>query len=466
MNALRSSPAASRPAVAPLTAAADTCRGGAAVAPRIVPAAALVIAMAFAALAGALSPARAQDPGGEKRLVPVPTSGIEVEFWSDPPAGSLVQPGSRARLYARTNGDCYLTVFCVDTEGRMRLLYPRPFEDGWMEGGHTYRLPEPGSGYDLRFAGPPGMEYVYALASLHPLRSRYPSWLAQGLEPMPPREDWDEDIDPYRDGLVVGDPFYQVRVFCEELVPYPQQHDSYATAWVYFHLGRRVPYPRSLCSDCHWGGVVDPYGPACPAVRLRVGDVRCSGHIDFRLTWFPRYTYEVWTGWRPRAWHGDRWNGPDGRWVWSSADGRRVLGGHFSDARFPDHQGPGPWDRDHRRDERRGDGRGDPRDDGRGGREVRPQRPGDNNAWGRGFEERLRRAIGEKEERRDPGGKPAPVRSRKPEVRNADPRPGVTSPKPPSLPDRGDRGREQRRAKDSPPRSPDRPAKEGHGRSR
>ena len=448
---------------------------GPAPAPRIVPVAALVIAMALAALAGASNPARAQDPGGEERLVPVPTSGIEVELWSDPPAGSLVQPGSRAWFYARTNADCYLTLFCVDTEGRMRLLYPRPFEDGWVEGGRTCRLPEPGSGYDLQFSGPPGMEYVYALASSHPLRSRYPSWMAQGLEPTPPREDWSDDIDPYRDGLVVGDPFYRVRAFCEELVPYPEQRDTYATAWVYFHLGRRVPYPRFVCSDCHWGGAVDPYGPTCPAVRLRVGDVRCSGYIDFRLAWFPRYTYEVWTGWRPRNWHGGRWNGPDGRWVWSSADGRRVLGGHFSDAHPPDHHGPGPRDRDQWRDDRRGDGRGDPRghessdprDDPRGGgREVRPQRPEDNNAWGRGFEERLRRTIGPKEERRDPGNGPAPARPRKPEVRNADPRPGVPSPRPPVRSDRSDRGREQRRAKDSPSRSPERPSREDHGRSR
>jgi hypothetical protein len=458
MNALRSSAATLRLVVAPGAFAADRNWVGAIVSPRFVSAAALVIAMAFAALIGAPGPARAQDPGGEERLVRVPTSGIEVEFWSDPPAGSLVHPGSRARLYARTNADCYLTVFSVDTEGRMRLLYPRPFEDGWIEGGHTYRLPEPGSGYDLQFAGPPGMEYVYALASSHPLRSRHPSWMAVGMEPMPPLVDWNDDIDPYRAGRVVGDPLYQVRDFCEELVPYPEQHDSYATAWIYFHLGRRVPYPRFLCSDCHWSGAVDPYGPPCPAVRLRVGDVRCSGRIDFRLTWFPRYTYEVWTGWRPRTWHGERWTGPDGRWVWSSADGRRALRGHFSDARPSGHRGADPRDRDDRRDDRQGDGRD--------GREVRPRRPENNNEWGRGFEERLRRAIGEKEERRDPANKPAPVRTRKPEMRNADPRPGVPSPKPPSRPDRGDRDREQRRAKDSPSRSPDRPAKEEHGRSR
>jgi hypothetical protein len=433
-----------------------------------------VIGLTLFALAGLATPARAQDPDGAKRLVPVPTAGIEVAFWSDPPAGSLVHPGSQARLYARTNADCYLTVFSVDTEGRMRLLYPRSFEDGWIAGGRNYRVPEPGSGYDLRFAGPPGMEYVYALASLHPLHSRYPSWMSMGLEPMPPLDDWNDDIDPYRCGRVVGDPFYQVRTFCEDLVPYPEQRDSYATAWVYFHLGRRVPYPRFLCSDCHGGGWVDPYGPVCPAVRIRAGDVRCSGYIDFRVAWFPRYTYEVWTGWRPRTWRGHRWDGPDGRWVWSSADGHRALHDRFSDACPPGRDVPGPWNRDHGRDPRRndgrddapGDGRGDPRVEGRGGREVRPLAPEANGPWGRGFDERLRRAVGEKDERRGSEDRPPPVRPREPEVRNVDPRSGVPSPKPPAQSDRGDRGRESGRAKDSPPRSPDRAPKEEHGRSR
>ena len=128
MNPLGSSPATWKLAVSPRTVVTGRCRVGAAMPSRFVPAFALVIAMAFAALAGIPNRARAQNPGWEKGLVPVPTSGIEVEFWSDPAAGSLVQPGGRARLYARTNADCYLTVFSVDTEGRMRLLYPRSFE--------------------------------------------------------------------------------------------------------------------------------------------------------------------------------------------------------------------------------------------------------------------------------------------------------------------------------------------------
>jgi hypothetical protein len=472
------------------------------------PALAPVFLLALAALAVVAAPARALDPGGAANLVPVPTAGIEVELWSDPPAGSLVRPGNRARLYARASVDCYLSVFSVNTEGRMRLLYPISSEDGWIGAGQTCRVPEPESGWDLVFAGPPGMEYVYAVASLYPLRARYPVWMGQGLEPAPLPDDWNDEIDPYRTGWVVGDPFYQVRTFCEELVPYPEQRDTYATAWVYFNLGRRVPYPRYVCADCHWGGGVDPYGPACIAVQIRVGDVPCAGYIDFRRTWFPRYTYEVWTGWRPRHWSGDRWDGPDGRWVWSSSDGHRELRDRFSDARSRGRNVPGHRDRD----DRPGPvpwgrlpgepGRGDVRDgrDGRqvnprgDGREVRPPRTAEPNPWGRGFEERLRRSVGEKEEQRGREVRPpqadrptredrparesrpsgddrrsreqAPAQPRHPEVRNADPRPGVTPSKPPSKPDREVRSRESRPSKESAPRSADRPGNDERGRRR
>ncbi len=511
----------------PETDTCAACPKSAGAVPMAAAGAVFAAAAVLLALSGSLGlafPAWAQDPHGSSRLVSVPSAGIEVELWSSPAAGSVVRPGSAVRFHARANADCYLTVFSVDTEGRMRMLYPHPFDDGWIAGGRTYTVPGPHSGYDLHFSGPPGIEYVYALASLYPLRSRYPSWMTMGTGSRPDPEEWGDDVDPIRDGWIVGDPFYQVRGFCEDLVPYPEERDTYATAWVYFHLGRRVPYPRYLCSDCHWGGWVDPYGPACAAIRIRCGSIHHTGHFDFRLAWYPWYTYEVWTGWRPRSWHGHRWSGPDGRWVWSSADGRRVLRDRFVDAgpRGRTVAPPGirqDGDRDPRvdirpeprgnpradgRDDIRSGGRGDPRPNPRGdlrtdrrddvratpreGRADRNRREpevtpssrtrADGSPWGRGFDERLRRAVGEREGNREREARPPAARPREPEARppavrppepgsrNTKPGPGVSSPRVPAKPDRSDRGRESRGSKESTPRSPNRSAKEGRSRSR
>jgi hypothetical protein len=268
-----------------------------------------------------------------QRLTPVPESGLRVDLWTDPDPGSVVQPGDRARIYCRTNADCYVTVISVDTEGRLRLISPVAHEDGWVEAGRTYQVPAPRAGYDLVFSGPPGMEYLYAVASMEPVRDRYPSWLIEGRVWEPNEWQEAEDPDPYSTGWIIGDPFYQMRAFCSALVRHPERTELYASAYVYFHLGRRVPYPRYVCADCHRTRWVDPYGASCSAVRIQVGGWNCSGWIDFHVAFAPRYTYVVCPDWRPRQWPHGPWSGPGGRWVWSSADGRDLLRRNFADAR-------------------------------------------------------------------------------------------------------------------------------------
>ncbi len=341
--------------------------------------------------------------GDTKELVPVPHGRVRVQLWSDPPAGTVVPTGARARLYFRASNDCYVTLLSVDTEGRVRMLFPDRGDDGWVEGGHTYRIPARRAGYDLMFAGPPGQEYVYALASVYPMRDRYPEWLAERR--VPDRGPWaddgwddgwdngwsDEDPDDtvYFTGWIIGDPFFRMRVFCRRLVPYPELPETYASAYVYFNVGRHVSYPRTVCADCHWGPHFDPYGPPCSAVSLRIGNVPCAGWVDFRVVFVPHYRYEVCRDWRPRGWRGSRWDGPDGRWVWSSADGRRLRG-TFDSGRWVGRgeDGRSAWDRNGTKPlppGRESEGRGP-------GREVRENAP-QVNPWVRAHQERLESVV-------------------------------------------------------------------------
>ncbi|MCC7143609.1 MAG: DUF4384 domain-containing protein [Candidatus Eisenbacteria bacterium] len=323
-------------------------------------------------------------------LVPVPIRGIDLELWSDPEAGTVVAPGDRANLYFRTDSDAYVTVMAVDTEGRVRRLFPRWGGDGWVEGGRTMRLPERHAGYDLRFAGPPGVEYVYAVATLEPVNHRYPEWMVDGRVWTP--DPWCEDTDLWAIGWVVGDPIYQLRAFCQELVPCPDQPESYASAWISFNVGRRVSYPRSVCRDCHGFAPIDPYGRPCPAVSIVIDGNSCSGAVDFRIVFVPRWRYEVSRTWCSSH---DRWRGhaPDGRWRWSSCDGPRTLRRHFA----PD--GRQVWGERHRSEQT-----GREKDRDRHDREVRGEvrerireRDDDREGDHRGREIRRR----DREERRD-----------------------------------------------------------------
>ena len=61
-----------------------------------------------------------------------------VEVWTnrgdDPYAG-----GQAARVYFRTEQDAYVTILRVDTDGRVRVLYPRePWDDNFVRGGREY----------------------------------------------------------------------------------------------------------------------------------------------------------------------------------------------------------------------------------------------------------------------------------------------------------------------------------------
>lgn len=317
--------------------------------------------------------------GGDPRLlVPVPVSGISVQLWSDPDAGALVRAGDRVRLYFEANADCYVTLLSVDTEGRVRMLYPGYHDDGWVRGGHTYRLPAGRDDYDLRFAGPSGTEYVYAVASLDPMRDRFPRWFIDGGRWDPePRYD---DCDIYDSGWVLGDPFYRVQEFCTRLVPRPDCPDRYFSTWISFCVGERVSHPRSVCRDCHGFHCPDPYGRPCRAVSIAIDGHPCRGWIDFRVVFAPKIHYDVCRDWRPRG--RDRHDGPpNGKWRWSTVDGPKRLGDAFAEAHDGKHDRDRGKDRDHEPDKGRDHDSGKDRDRER-------ERDRDRNGWDRGGEPR------------------------------------------------------------------------------
>src|SRR3972149_5538250 len=64
-----------------------------------------------------------------------------IRIWTS--HGEVYQRGERVRVYYRTERDAYVTLLRVDTDGRVRVLYPRePFEDNLSYGGP----PSPGGG--------------------------------------------------------------------------------------------------------------------------------------------------------------------------------------------------------------------------------------------------------------------------------------------------------------------------------
>ena len=169
--------------------------------------------------------------------------------------------GQAVRVSFQTEQDAYVTLFRVDTDGRVRVLFPRqPWEDNFARGGRVYDVPgyatDGGGAFDVDDY--PGVGYLFGIASADPF----------DYDAIETAEHWD-----YRliadDGRVRGDPYVALTDLAERLVP------AGYTDWDYdvvpYYVQQHYQYPRFLCYDCHtyasytqW----NPYSASC--VRFRI----------------------------------------------------------------------------------------------------------------------------------------------------------------------------------------------------
>ncbi len=171
--------------------------------------------------------------------------------------------GDRVRLYFRLDQDAFVTIFRVDTDGRVRVLFPRePFEDNFARGGREFEV----DGQQLRneaftIDDYPGVGYLFAVASADP-------FVYDGIES---GDHWDYRV--IADGRVRGDPYVAMTDLAEKIVPEGYVDWDYDV--VSYNVERHYDYPRFLCYDCHsyvsysyW----DPYYTSCVQFRMYVYD--------------------------------------------------------------------------------------------------------------------------------------------------------------------------------------------------
>jgi hypothetical protein len=246
---------------------------------------------------------------------------LDVDVWINKDEGGIYRPGESMRVYFRANADCYVLVFNVDTEGYIHLVYPYGPEDApSVEGGRAYRIPSRSDPYDLVADGPPGVEYVVAVASPYPFQNL--PWYLSADRVDGARPDLeDEDGDDTESGHLVGDPYVGIDRIIRRIAP-PGREDRIATNETYFYIGRRVEYPRYVCADCHYYPFYfDPYINACSVFEIRI-DATWAHYAPIRIGAVrPRYIYRV----RPQAPTRYRqWKSQ-----WSSLDGRTMLRSRF-----------------------------------------------------------------------------------------------------------------------------------------
>ena len=94
----------------------------------------------------------------------------KIELWTNRGDAAVYTRGERVRLYFRIDQDAYVTIFRVDTDGRVRVLFPRdPWEDNFARGGRDLEVDGRALGSDaFTIDDYPGVGYLFAVTSADP----------------------------------------------------------------------------------------------------------------------------------------------------------------------------------------------------------------------------------------------------------------------------------------------------------
>jgi hypothetical protein len=206
---------------------------------------------------GWLIGAAARPGGGPARLAEPSRIAVWTDRGEDPYAS-----GQAARVLFRSAADGYVTILRVDTDGRVRVLFPRePWQDNFVRGGRDYAVTGSRGAVAFYVDDYPGVGYLFAVGAADPFVY---SAIARG-------DHWDYRV--IADGRVRGDPYVALTGLARRLVP-----DGYRD-WDYdiipYYVERHYDYPRFLCYDCHSYGSDPfwrPYDFTCSRFRIVMYD--------------------------------------------------------------------------------------------------------------------------------------------------------------------------------------------------
>ena len=170
------------------------------------------------------------------------------------------QRGDRVRVYFKSDEDAHVTVVRIDTDGRMRILFPiDPWEDNWARGGKTFEVLGRVRDEAFRIDEYPGAGYIFAVASED----------AFSYDDIIRGDHW--DYHTISDGRVRGDPYVAVSDLAERI----SGQDTYDYDVTQYDVEKHYDYPRFVCYDCHsyasWH-TWNPYYSSCSRFRIVIYD--------------------------------------------------------------------------------------------------------------------------------------------------------------------------------------------------
>jgi hypothetical protein len=186
-------------------------------------------------------------------------AGGRIALWTD--RDDPYHRGEGARVYLQLDRPAFVTVFRVDTDGRLRVIFPRePWSDPYVRDvGEPIELPGNRGGRSFIVDDSPGMGYLFAIASPEPF----------DYDPIARGDYWDYRL--IDGGRIQQDPYVVLTDLAERIAP----DAGYDYDVVPYDVERHYDYPRFLCYDCHAHASFDqwdPYRRSCTRFQLVIYD--------------------------------------------------------------------------------------------------------------------------------------------------------------------------------------------------
>ncbi len=114
------------------------------------------------ALHGCYAPAPTNGGGGGGGGVSQQPFSIKVSV-----AKTQYAVGEKIIISVSATQDCYLTLYDISTIGEVTQIFPNQYAtDNFIQGGHTYPIPDQEDNFDFEITGPGGMERVRGVCTI------------------------------------------------------------------------------------------------------------------------------------------------------------------------------------------------------------------------------------------------------------------------------------------------------------
>jgi hypothetical protein len=220
----------------------------------------MFVALGWLLLAGLPQPAGTV-PNATDHRPPVRSAAVggRLALWTD--RDDPYHRGEGARVFLQLDAPAFVTVLRIDTDGRVRVLFPRePWSDAYVrDARQTIELPGNRDGLSFIVDDYPGVGYLFAITSPQPF----------DYDPIARGDYWDYRL--VDGGRIQRDPYVVLTDLAERIAP----GADYDYDVLPYYVEQHYDYPRFLCYDCHayasfdqW----DPYRRACSRFRVVIYD--------------------------------------------------------------------------------------------------------------------------------------------------------------------------------------------------